>query len=109
LIDLGDFVGVSGHLFRTRTGELTASVAELTLLSKRSCHCRKMAWTFRRGDEVPATISGFDCQMNAHAESSAAAQIIPNCGDFSMLGDTLEKVKTPMMQSIPVARPPGPL
>src|SRR5258706_3213885 len=34
MIDLGDFVGVSGHLFRTRTGELTVWVAELTLLSK---------------------------------------------------------------------------
>ena len=34
LIDLGDFVGVSGHVFRTRTGELTVSVSELTLLSK---------------------------------------------------------------------------
>src|SRR5258705_10658519 len=33
-IDLGDFVGVSGHLFRTRTGELTVWVVELTLLSK---------------------------------------------------------------------------
>src|SRR5712672_953490 len=34
MIDLGDFVGVSGHLFRTRTGELTVWVVELTLLSK---------------------------------------------------------------------------
>jgi len=31
---LGDFVGVSGHLFRTKTGELTVWVDELTLLSK---------------------------------------------------------------------------
>jgi len=33
-MDLGDLIGVSGHLFRTRTGELTVWVAELTLLSK---------------------------------------------------------------------------
>jgi lysyl-tRNA synthetase class 2 len=34
MLDLGDFVGVAGHLFRTRTGELTVWVDELTLLSK---------------------------------------------------------------------------
>ncbi|MBZ5700040.1 MAG: lysine--tRNA ligase [Acidobacteriia bacterium] len=34
LLDLGDFVGVAGHLFRTKTGELTVWVSELTLLSK---------------------------------------------------------------------------
>jgi lysyl-tRNA synthetase class 2 len=33
-LDLGDFVGVSGHLFRTKTGELTVWVDDLTLLSK---------------------------------------------------------------------------
>jgi lysyl-tRNA synthetase class 2 len=33
-LDLGDIVGVAGHLFRTRTGELTVWVNELTLLSK---------------------------------------------------------------------------
>ena len=34
LWDLGDLVGVSGHLFRTKTGELTVWVEKLTLLSK---------------------------------------------------------------------------
>jgi lysyl-tRNA synthetase class 2 len=34
MLDLGDFVGVSGHLFRTKTGELTVWVDNLTLLSK---------------------------------------------------------------------------
>jgi lysyl-tRNA synthetase, class II len=33
-IDLGDFLGLSGHLFRTRTGEPTIEVRELTLLAK---------------------------------------------------------------------------
>ncbi len=33
-LDLGDIVGVAGHLFRTKTGELTVWVSELTLLSK---------------------------------------------------------------------------
>ncbi|HUX28271.1 MAG TPA: lysine--tRNA ligase [Terracidiphilus sp.] len=34
LLDLGDHIGVSGYLFRTRTGELTIHVEQLTFLSK---------------------------------------------------------------------------
>jgi lysyl-tRNA synthetase class 2 len=34
LLDLGDFVGVSGHLFRTKTNELTIWASSLTFLAK---------------------------------------------------------------------------
>lgn len=34
LLDLGDFIGVKGPVLRTRTGEITIQVKELTLLSK---------------------------------------------------------------------------
>ena len=34
LLDMGDHIGVSGYLFRTRTGELTIHVETLTFLSK---------------------------------------------------------------------------
>ena len=34
LLDLGDHIGVRGYLFRTRTGELSVHVEELTFLSK---------------------------------------------------------------------------
>jgi lysyl-tRNA synthetase class 2 len=34
LLDLGDWIGVSGPLFRTRTGEVTLRVEQWTLLSK---------------------------------------------------------------------------
>src|ERR1700723_3935664 len=33
-LDIGDHIGVSGYLFRTRTGELTIHVEEITFLSK---------------------------------------------------------------------------
>lgn len=33
-VDLGDFVGISGNLFKTRTGELTVNVKDLKLLTK---------------------------------------------------------------------------
>lgn len=34
LLDMGDVIGVSGHLFRTKTNELTVWVEKLTLLTK---------------------------------------------------------------------------
>src|SRR5882724_7036895 len=34
LLDLGDFIGVEGTMFRTRTGELTVHVSGLTFLAK---------------------------------------------------------------------------
>src|ERR1700756_240446 len=34
LLDLGDHIGASGYLFRTRTGELTVHVEGITFLSK---------------------------------------------------------------------------
>jgi lysyl-tRNA synthetase class 2 len=34
LLDIGDFIGVEGTLFRTRTGELTVLAGELTFLAK---------------------------------------------------------------------------
>lgn len=34
LLDLGDFVGVAGHLFRTKTNELTVWVTSIDLLAK---------------------------------------------------------------------------
>ncbi|MBI2081143.1 MAG: lysine--tRNA ligase, partial [candidate division NC10 bacterium] len=33
-LDVGDFVGVEGHLFRTRTGEMSVRVKTFTLLTK---------------------------------------------------------------------------
>ena len=34
LLDIGDFVGVRGFVFRTQTGEISVHAKELTLLSK---------------------------------------------------------------------------
>jgi lysyl-tRNA synthetase class 2 len=34
LLDVGDFIGVQGTMFRTRTGELTVLAAEITFLAK---------------------------------------------------------------------------
>ncbi|MBO4203476.1 hypothetical protein J5893_01410 [bacterium] len=34
LVDIGDFIGVKGEVFRTHTGELTIFVSEFSFLSK---------------------------------------------------------------------------
>ena len=34
LLDLGDFIGVKGYVFRTKTGEISVHVQEMTILSK---------------------------------------------------------------------------
>ena len=34
LLDIGDFIGVKGYVFRTQTGEISINVSELTVLSK---------------------------------------------------------------------------
>jgi len=34
LLDLGDFIGVRGHVFRTQTGEISVHAHEITLLAK---------------------------------------------------------------------------
>src|ERR1700722_4070607 len=34
LMDLGDFIGISGHLFRTKTNELSVKIEKLELLTK---------------------------------------------------------------------------
>ena len=39
-LDLGDFIGVEGPLFRTKTGELTVRVESLTFLAKALCLSR---------------------------------------------------------------------
>jgi lysyl-tRNA synthetase, class II len=33
-LDLGDFIGTKGHVFKTKTGEITIYVKELTILAK---------------------------------------------------------------------------
>ncbi len=45
LLHLGDFLGVEGHIFRTRTGEITIHVKKLTVLGKAQCCCGPLPGT----------------------------------------------------------------
>ena len=53
-LDVGDFVGVTGELMRTRTGELTVQVKELEFLAKSLRPLPdEVAWAQGRGDALP--------------------------------------------------------
>ena len=108
LIDLGDFVGVSGHLFRTRTGELTVWVDEFTLLSKALLPLPEK-WHGLSDVELRYRQRYLDLIANERARGIflRRAQIIRELRRFFDARGYIE-VETPMMQSIPggaAARP----
>jgi lysyl-tRNA synthetase class 2 len=99
-IDLGDFVGVSGHLFRTRTGELTVWVHELTLLSKALLPLPEK-WHGLSDVELRYRQRYLDLIANERARGIflRRAQIIRELRRFFDARGYIE-VETPMMQSI---------
>jgi lysyl-tRNA synthetase class 2 len=100
LLDLGDFVGVAGHLFRTRTGELTVWVNELTLLSKALLPLPEK-WHGLSDVELRYRQRYLDLIANERARAIflQRAQIIRELRRF-FDGRGYVEVETPMMQSI---------
>jgi lysyl-tRNA synthetase class 2 len=107
-LDLGDFVGVSGHLFRTKTGELTVWVDELTLLSKALLPLPEK-WHGLSDVEVRYRQRYLDLIANERARGIflRRAHLIRELRRFFDARGYIE-VETPMMQPIPggaAARP----
>jgi lysyl-tRNA synthetase, class II len=100
MLDLGDFVGVKGHLFRTKTGELTVWVTELTLLSKALLPLPEK-WHGLSDVEVRYRQRYLDLISNEHARGVflRRAQIIRELRRFFDTRGYIE-VETPMMQPI---------
>ena len=100
LIDLGDIVGVAGHLFRTRTGELTIWVNELTLLSKALLPLPEK-WHGLSDVEIRYRRRYLDLISNDRAREIflKRAQIVRELRRFFDARDYIE-VETPMMQPI---------
>ncbi len=63
LLDLGDFIGVKGYMFRTRTGEISVHAEELTVLSK---SIRPIP--LRQGKGRPALVWAAGCRAKIPAE-----------------------------------------
>ncbi|MGA2096525.1 MAG: lysine--tRNA ligase [Candidatus Acidiferrum sp.] len=108
LLDLGDLIGVRGHLFRTKTNELTIRVDELSFLSK-SLLPLPEKWHGLTDVEMRYRQRYLDLIANDHSRQVfvARAQIIKELRRFFDERGYIE-VETPMMHPIPggaAARP----
>ncbi len=107
-LDLGDIVGISGHLFRTKTRELTLEAGEIRLLAK----CLRPLpekWHGLADVEARYRHRYLDLMVNAEVREvfEKRSRIIRLMRRFFEERDFLE-VETPMMQLIPggaAARP----
>src|SRR2546426_11170354 len=108
LLDLGDHIGVSGYLFRTRTGELSVHVDEITFLSKDLLPLPEK-WHGLTDVELRYRQRYLDLIMNPEVREvflkrSKLVQSLRR----SLDAQGFIEVETPMMQPIPggaVARP----
>lgn len=100
-MDVGDFVGLSGGLFKTKTGEWTLLVSELKLLCKT---IRPLPEKFHglKDPEKRYRQRYLDLMMNADVRDLFVkrSRIIQEVRNFFLERDFLE-VETPMMQPVP--------
>ncbi|MCD6055925.1 MAG: lysS [Gammaproteobacteria bacterium] len=106
--DLGDIIGVTGHLFKTKTGELSIRAETAVLIAK---SLRPMPDKFHGLQDQEQRYRQRYLDLIANEETRSVFQmrsaIINGIRDFLVKRRFLE-VETPMMQSIPggaVARP----
>src|SRR5215471_14245368 len=107
-LDMGDFVGVTGEMFRTRTGELTVAVKSFAFLAK-SLRPLPEKWHGLKDVETRYRQRYVDLIVNAEAREifTMRARLIHGIRAFLDARGFLE-VETPMMQPIPggaIARP----
>jgi lysyl-tRNA synthetase class 2 len=100
LLDLGDHVGVSGYLFRTRTGELSIHVEEITFLSKDLLPLPEK-WHGLTDVELRYRQRYVDLVMNPEVREVflKRSKLVQSIRRFLDAHDFIE-VETPMMQQI---------
>jgi lysyl-tRNA synthetase, class II len=103
LIDIGDFIGVEGDLFLTRTGELTIDVKSCTFLGK-SLHPLPEKWHGLTDTEMIYRRRYLDLIMSEHARKKflAKSKLIQTIREMLLKNGFIE-VETPVLQ----ARPSG--
>jgi len=107
-LDMGDFLGVRGRLFRTKTGELTIEASFIQLLAK-SYRPLPEKWHGLTDVETRYRQRYLDLIVNSQVKETfyKRNEIIQAMKAFLLQRDFLE-VETPMMQPIPggaTARP----
>lgn len=108
LLDIGDFIGIKGSFFRTRTDELTLLADEITLLTK-SMRPLPEKWHGLTDVEIRYRQRYLDLIVNDHVKEVfiLRSRIFQSIRQFFIRKGFLE-VETPMMQPIPggaTARP----
>ena len=100
-LDIGDFIGLTGGLFQTKTGEWTLLAKEMTLLSK-SVRPLPEKYHGLRDPEKRYRRRYLDLIMNPEVREIfiKRSRIIQAIRHFLLQRDFLE-VETPMMQPIP--------
>jgi lysyl-tRNA synthetase, class II len=100
-LDVGDFIGLSGEMFQTKTGEWTLLAKEIRLLSK---SFRPLPEKFHglRDPEKRYRQRYLDLIMNGEVREKflVRSRIVNGIREFLKARDFLE-VETPMMQLIP--------
>ena len=107
-LDIGDFIGVKGFLFRTKTNELTIDMEDFTLLAK-SLRPLPEKWHGLTDVEIRYRQRYVDLIVNPEVKAVflLRTKIIQSIRSFLNARGFLE-VETPMMQTIPggaTARP----
>ena len=100
LIDLGDFITVTGPMFTTRTGEITCEVHEMTLLSK-SMNPLPDKWHGLKDTETRYRQRYVDLLANPEVREifRTRARVISACRRYLDENGFLE-VETPVLQPI---------
>ncbi len=99
--DLGDFLGATGHLFKTKTGELSIKVTEIRLLTK---SLRPLPEKFHglTDQEVKYRQRYVDLIVNEETRATfvARSKVVAAIRNF-MIGNEFLEVETPMLHPIP--------
>jgi lysyl-tRNA synthetase class 2 len=100
-LDIGDIVGLSGHLFRTRTNELTIEVSDFRLLCK-SLRPLPEKWHGLKDTEMRYRQRYVDLIVNPHVRDTfmRRSRLISAIRSF-FDSRGFEEVETPMMHRIP--------
>lgn len=99
--DLGDFIGATGHLFKTKTGELSIKVTEIRLLTK---SLRPLPEKFHglQDQEVKYRQRYVDLITSEETRATfvARSKVVSAIRNFMIQNEFLE-VETPMLHPIP--------
>ena len=108
MLDMGDIVGIEGHVFRTHMGEITVKVDKLTLLSK-SLRPLPEKWHGLKDTELRYRQRYLDLIVNPEVRTTFVnrTKIVSKMRQYMNAHHFME-VETPMLHAIPggaAARP----